>query len=109
MPLFAVSLLFSLEVHASDVPEPLREITLHVLFAADENEARVRGAAIGRAQEIRYTNQDGEEVRNIFNRVIEVQSLIGDSLVDGLEVASWMFRRGEHLVIDEKGVSVERG
>jgi len=36
--------------------------------------------------------------------VIEVQRLIDDQLRDGMEAASWMFRKGEALVIGEDGV-----
>jgi hypothetical protein len=36
--------------------------------------------------------------------VVDVQGLINDHLFEGMEVASWMFRKGEALVIGEGGV-----
>lgn len=103
MTLYAVSLLFSLEVEAPDAPKPVREIALHVLSAADEAEARAKGEAIGVARQITFKNGDGETVRDIFMRVVEVQWLAEDHLFDGMEVASWMFERGECLVFNDDG------
>lgn len=103
MPLFSVSLLFSLEVDAPDRPEPVRELAIHVLSAADRDEARVKGEGIGKAREQIYLNGVGEAVRDIFVGVIEVQDLIDDHLFDGMEVAYWMYR-GERLVIGKVGL-----
>ena len=100
MPLFTVSLLFSLEVQAPHAPEPLRELALHVLTAGDRDEAHAKGDAIGKARETIYENKDGELVR-----VVEVQSLIDDYLFDGMDVASWMFERGERLILDDRGIA----
>lgn len=109
MPLFSVSLLFSLEVAADNAPEPLRELSIHVLSATDENEAKVKAEAVGRARETEYKNRDGEDVRDIFRAVVGVQALIDEQLFDGMEVASWLFRRGEHLVLDDDGISPKAG
>ena len=105
MPLFSVSLLFSLEVEAANSPEPLRELAIHILSAANESEAKLKGQAIGKARETSYKNRDGETVRDTFKAVIGVQSLIDDQLFDGMEVASGLFRRGEHLVLDDEGIA----
>jgi len=104
MPIYAVSLLFSLEVQAPDAPAPLRELAIHVVSAADENEAEARGRAIGKKRETSYRNTREEVVRDIFKAVVEVQGLIDDQFFDGIEVATWMFRKGEALVIGEGGV-----
>src|SRR3712207_5058680 len=104
MSLFTVSMLFSLEVQARGAPKPLRELAIHVVSAADENEAKDRGEAIGKARETSYKNRNGEVVRDIFKGVVEVQSLVDDHLFDGIEVASWMFEEGERLVLDEGGI-----
>lgn len=103
MPLYAVSLLFSLEVQAPDAPAPLQELAIHLVSAANEDEANARGQAIGKARETHYKNRDAEIVCNIFKAVVEVRQLMDDHLFDGMEVASWMFRRGERIVIDEDG------
>jgi hypothetical protein len=105
MPLFSVSLLFSLQVEAVDAPEPLRELAIHVLSAADESEAKLKGEAIGKGRETTYENGDGETVQDTFKAIVGVQSLLDDQLLDGMEVASWLFRKGEHLVLDEAGVA----
>ena len=105
MPLFSVSLLFSLEVDAPDAPEPLRELAIHVVFAADEDDARAKAMTIGEARAIRYKNFDGATARDILKGVAAVQSLIDDHLFDGMEVATWMFRRGERLVLDDAGLA----
>jgi hypothetical protein len=36
-----------------------------------------------------------------------VQSLFEDHLVDGMEVASWMFESGECLELSEEGIAVK--
>lgn len=105
MPLFCVSLLFSLQVEAAEAPEPLRELAIHILSAANESEAKLKGEAIGKGRETSYKNQDGETVRDTFRAVVGVQSLLDDQLFDGMEVASWLFRKSEHLVLDEDGVA----
>ncbi len=107
MPLYAVSLLFSLEVEAPNAPKPLRELSVHVVSAADETEAEARGQAIGKKQEHSYKNPQGDTVRDIFNAVVEVQELIDHHLFEGIEVASWMFREGEILVIGEGSSSIK--
>ena len=107
MPLYAVSLLFSLEVQSLDAPEALQELTVHVLSAPDENGARARGEAIGRARETSFKNRNGQAVQDIFKAVVEVQLLIDDQIFDGIEAASWMFRRGECLVIDDRGITAK--
>lgn len=104
MPLFSVTLLFSLQVEARDSPEPLLELAVHILSAANESEAKLKGQAIGKAREASYRNPDGETVRDTFKAIVGVQSLIDDRLFDGMEVASWLFREGEHLVLDQGGV-----
>jgi hypothetical protein len=104
MPLYAVSLLFSLEVQAPDAPQPLQELAVHVVAASDEKEAEARGRTIGKNRENSYRNPRGDVVRDTFKAVIEVQHLIDERLRDGMEVASWMFRKGEVLVVDEDGV-----
>ena len=104
MPLYSVSLLFSLEVQGPGAPLPLQELAVHVVAAADEEEAEARGQMIGKNRETSYKNSRGEVVRDVFKAVVEVQHLIDDHLRYGMEVASWMFRKGEVLVIDEGGI-----
>jgi hypothetical protein len=104
MALYTVSLLFSLEVQAANAPEPLRELALHVVSAADEDEAEARGLSIGKKRENSYKNAQGETVRDVFKGVLDVQGLTDDHFFDGMEVASWMFRKGEALVIGEDGI-----
>jgi hypothetical protein len=83
MPLYAVSLLFSLEVQAPDAPEPLRELALHVVSAVDQDEAQAKADDIGRARQTSYKNRNGELVRDIFKGIAEVQSLMDDRLSMG--------------------------
>jgi Domain of unknown function (DUF4288) len=104
MPLFSVGLLFSLEVEARDAPEPLLEFAIHIVSAADENEAKVRGEAIGRLRQTSYRNRSRELVRDTFQNVVEVQTLMDDHLFEGMEAASWTFQRGERLILDEGGM-----
>lgn len=106
MPLFSVSLLFSLQVEALDQPEPVRELAIHVLSAADQSEARTKGEDIGKAREIAYRNVNGEPVRDSFAGVVEVQHLFDDHLFDGMEVAYWCYR-GERLILEEGWTTVE--
>ena len=103
MPIYAASLLFSLEVQAPDAPPPLLELAVHLVVAADERDAEARAQLIGRNRETSYKNAQGEFVCDTFKAVVEVQRLMDDQLRDGMEVTSWMFRRGERIVIDEGG------
>lgn len=106
MPLFSVSLLSSLQVEALDRPEPVRELAIHALSAANPDEARIKGGSIGRAREIAYRNVNGELVRDDFAGVVEVQRLFDDHLFDGMEVASWCYR-GERLSLEEGWTTAE--
>ena len=107
MPLFSVSLLFSLEVQAPTAPAPLLELAIRVVSAANETEARAKAAVLAEGQETTYRNSSGETVANVFLRVVEVQSLIDDHLFDGMEVASWMFKAGECLELSEEGIALK--
>ena len=107
MPLFSVSLLFSLEVQAPTAPAPLLELAIRVVSAADEADARAKAAVLAQAQETTYRNSSEETVVNVFLRVVEVQSLFDDHLFDGMEVASWMFEAGECLELNEEGIAVK--
>lgn len=100
MPLFAVHLLFSLEVQASDPGQPLQELAIHVLSAANSDEAQARGETLGRNREHSYANCYGELVCDTFHAVVEVQSLLDDSLSDGMEVTSWLWR-GKRLNVEK--------
>jgi hypothetical protein len=51
---FRSSLLFWLKVQASGTPEPLRELAIYLLSAADEEEAKGKGESIGRGRETSY-------------------------------------------------------
>jgi len=100
MTLFAVSLLFSLEVQVSDLPEPVRELAIYLLSANDTEDAKAKGERIGKAREISYENAAGEVVRDCFKAVVEVQLLYDTHIFDGMEVSSWLYR-GDRLVIEE--------
>ena len=85
--LYAVVLKFELVV---DTPtpndDPTREIAIHVVAANDEEGARRRGEAIGRARENSYLNVDGETVRDVFHGITDVVYLLSDRLEEGCEV-----------------------
>ena len=100
MPLFAVSLTFSLDVQAPGPPEPIRELAIHVLSAANGEEAKAKGELIGKARETSYENAAGETVRDVFKAVVEVQELLDSTFFDGMEVSYWLYR-GDRLDIEE--------
>lgn len=86
MPLFAVSLTFTLEVQAPGLPEPVRELALHLLSAPDVGDAKAKGERIGKARETSYENGKGETVRDVSKAVVEVQELLHAAMFDGMEV-----------------------
>lgn len=100
MALFAVSLTFLLTVHAEDAPKPTRELAIHLVFAENEEEARVKGTDIGRARETSYLNAAGEVVQDTFRGVVEVKALIDDHLFDGMEVCYWLYE-GDRLILED--------
>jgi hypothetical protein len=93
-----VSLAFALTVETGDPQEPTRELAIHPVFAESEQAARTRGAEIGRARECSYLNPCGETVRDTFDGVAEVQSLLDERLFDGMEVSSWLYT-GDRLTL----------
>jgi hypothetical protein len=74
---------------AGEAPD-LYEDSVIVLRAQSGDEALARAEVIGRESEHSYLNESGELVAWKFDRVIDVQDLSCDDLVDGMEVYSRM-------------------
>lgn len=106
MNLFAVSLLFTLEVQAVDAPEPTRELAIYLLSAASREDAIAKGQLIGNARELSYENSEGETVHDVFQAVVEVQKLHDVAIFDGMEVSSWLYQ-GDRLVLGDGWIAAE--
>jgi len=65
---------------------------VRILLADSENHAREKAVEIGRRGEHSYLNDDGETVLWKFREVEDVQDLCEESLSDGVEVFSRMWR-----------------
>jgi len=100
MRLFAVSLLSVCHVDTSAHYEPVSELSIHVLLAETEADARERGEKLGQQKNLSYKNAGGEDVRWLFERVVECQDLNEKEFSDGMEVSSWIFP-GEKLCLND--------
>jgi hypothetical protein len=97
---FAVFLTFLLDVHVPDPSEPIHELAIHLIIAAEGEEAKAKGELIGKARKTIYENGAGKTVRDVFKAVVEVQELRDATFFDGMEVSSWLYR-DDRLVIEE--------
>lgn len=103
MTIYAVSLKFMSSVEEQEPDEPLRELAIHLVFADDEAQARAKGKEIGRSLETTYRNVSNNEVRVIFEGIVQVQDLIGNGLFDGMEVSYWLYT-GNRVNIDDNWI-----
>ena len=93
---FSAKLIFVTEMRNAEDDDPLREESIRVFRAVDEQGAIDRAASVGKSAEHEYLNEQGETVRWTFLRVDEVQDLCEETLEDGMEV----FSRITHAVSD---------
>jgi len=100
MRLFAVSLLSVCHVDTNARYNPVSQLSIHIVFAENEGEARERGKSLGERNNHSYKNMEGEDVRWIFERVVECQELAEKELFDGMEVSSWIFP-GDRLCLSD--------
>jgi len=68
----------------------LEEDSIRYVIAGDDDEAREKGAALGKAAEHSYSNEAGKEVRWRFQSIVDVQEFCADDICDGVEVYSRM-------------------
>lgn len=90
---FSARLLFESELSDTTGDPSLQEENIKLVSAESEDEARKKAEAIGRNEEIAYSNADGETVTWHFLGVLEVQDLCESALYDGVEVYSRLFWR----------------
>jgi len=100
MRLFAVSLLSICRVDTRTHYEPISELSIHLVFAENEAQARARGEKLGQQNNHSYKNKDQKDVLWIFERVVECQELSDTEFFDGMEVSSWIFP-GEKLCLND--------
>ena len=93
MAWFSAVLLFEAKVHDDLLGPHLCEESIRVIEAADAEEARIKAEGIGRQGEHSYKNEPGSIVEWRFVRTVEIQDLCEDSVSDGMEVHSRLFRR----------------
>ena len=89
---FSVAILYEAMINKHAYPHSLRECSVRILVADSEEAAWRRAEEIGRKGEHSYENEDGEMVLWKFRKVMDVQDLCEESLSDGAEVFSRMWR-----------------
>ena len=107
-PSFYVAVL--LYESSSDAPsyEPLYEECFVLIRASTQEEAEARARAHAQQNEQSYQNADGETIRWRPKRVIDVNAVLDDALVDGAELYARHFRdleaysRFEPLLSDDE-------
>ncbi len=91
-PWYAAQLLFVAKIDGQLPADALAEESVRVLRAASPEEAAERAGRIGLSASHAYGNADGQSVEWVFVRVLEVQALCENELVDGVEVFSTLRR-----------------
>lgn len=92
---FSVVLEFEAQVH--DAPtgdDGLCEASVRLINASDIEDAHKRAMDLGRESEHHYFNELGERVTWQFRGVVEVQEVGSETIVDGIEVFSRLYRKG---------------
>lgn len=72
--------------------QPIIEESIHIFLAASREEADEKAFLIGKRGEHSYKNDQEEDVHWQFVNVLEIQSLSTDTIEDGMEVFSYMYR-----------------
>jgi hypothetical protein len=83
---FSAAVVFEISVNGE--VDDQRSISLLVVRAADEQQARDAALAHGKAEEVDYKNSDGEPVHWRCTEVLLAEPLLDDELTDGTEVYS---------------------
>ena len=83
---FSAAVVFEISVNGE--VDDQRSISLLVVRADDEQQAREAALRHGQAEEVDYENSDGEPVRWRCTEVLLVEAMLGDELTDGTEVYS---------------------
>ncbi|WP_437997658.1 DUF4288 domain-containing protein [Sorangium sp. So ce185] len=92
---YSVCMLFESEVDDQSSEEPLCEESIRLVNAADVDEAKRIADSLGVELEHSYANPDGKTVRWMFKGIVEVQDLCEAEIVNGTEVFSRMFKKGQ--------------
>lgn len=89
---FSAAIIYESKMDGRAYDDSLRECSVRILLADSEEAAWTRAEEVGRKNEHSYLNSDGETVSWVFCEVGDVQELYEDSLADGDEVFSRMWR-----------------
>lgn len=89
------SALMELEAEIGGLPQHdgLCEASVRLFRATDVAAAQDKAEVLGRQLEHDYLNENGEPVVWRFRGVIDVQEVEEDSIVDGVEVFSRLYRK----------------
>lgn len=99
---YSVRLLFESKIDAAVDDQVLCEQSICVVQATSETEAFDKAEKIGHSKSHSYKNEDGENVRWIFRGIQEVQDLCEEVIVDGTEVFSLLFYKGQAAVLENE-------
>ncbi len=87
-------LLFDSHVEDESGIAPLRDESIRLIVAKDEDDARRKAEELGKELEHDYENEDGSRVWWRFVSLIDIQEFCEDELADGVEVYSRLNRKG---------------
>lgn len=90
---YSAKLLFQSKINDAWLEHPLCEASVRILLAESEEEAGARAQQVGVAAEHEYQNEQKETVKWEFISVLDIQEIDGNSLEDGTEVYSELFRK----------------
>jgi hypothetical protein len=92
---YSVRVIYKSAIAGVEKPYSLREESVRVFTASNDDEARTKRETVARAGEHSYKNESGEIVQWLLETVDDAQHLCDEILSDGTEVYSRLFRPSE--------------
>jgi hypothetical protein len=92
---YSVRVIYKSTIAGVEKPDSLREESVRVFTASNDDEARTKRENVARAGEHSYKNESGEIVQWLLDSVENAQHLGEEILSDGTEVYSRLFRASE--------------
>jgi len=89
---FSAVLTFEAEINGTSEDDGLCEASIRLVEASDIDVAQEKARELGWELEHDYINENGEQVTWRFRSVVEVQEVEEETIVDGVEVFSRLYR-----------------
>jgi len=89
---YSVRVIYRSTIDGVETADPLREESVRVFTASNDDEARAKREEIAKAGEHSYKNEAGEVVQWLVDTIDDAQDLCEENMADGTEVYSRLFR-----------------